>query len=170
MEGVIDLSAEDERLLDVVIKFLYGDYEFCNGRNLDTFTIFDFMHLRETAARLGVPHLAKSTILDFIIRLEEPQKTPWPESLESLVNVLYDDTTKADKELRTALVDYVVERLGRCGKDERSSIEQVINDHDSTLLSDVAVSLTNTIRKINHADHRIQSREGRNNRAWYGPS
>lgn len=158
LEGIIDLSAEDERLLDAVLKWMYGDYGICHGQKSEAFTIFDIIRLRETAARLGVHSLAKATIRDFTYCLENPRRTSWPDSIEDLANALYDDTITSGKELRKIFLDYVAERLGECGQDERKEIEQVVKNHDSTLIVDVAVSLTDTIRRLNHADSPMYAR------------
>ena len=158
MEGVIDLTAEDERLLDIIIKWMYGDYGVCHGSNNEALTIFDIIHLRETAARLGVHSLVRATIRDFTYCLEDRRRTSWPDSLEDLATALYDDTTTSCKALRTAFVSYVVERLSECGQDERTTIEQVIQDHDSNLVADVAVRLTDTIRRLNHTDSSMYAR------------
>jgi len=145
---------------------MYGDYGICYGHKGNALTVFDLIRLRETAARLGVHSLTKDTIRAFTFRLEDSVKTPWPESLADLIDALYDDTTTCSEELRTVLAKYVAGCLGECGIDERTTIEQVIKDHDSTFLADVAECLTNAIRRLYHSDSPRASRPSRRHRAW----
>jgi hypothetical protein len=155
LEGVIDLSAEDERLLDLVIRWLYGPYSesWSKLELTKTLTMLDIIHLSETAARLGVCSLAHALIQEFHLHLQESWNTVVspavsPEALDDLVNAVYDDGTAGSKEMRAPLASHVAERVCRCEEDEYLAIQNVIKHHDSAFAVDVAVCLANSRRVV----------------------
>lgn len=107
-EGIIDLSAEDEEALDMLIKYLYGHYrsELALVENSEPTTI---AALYEMASRFGIDDCAQVAGISFhdSVSTIPDQDSGWLAGQSEMVKFVYmtpeDDTT-----LRKVLIDCCV--------------------------------------------------------------